>query len=69
MSSKTAFWSLGRWSSAINAIAIVWIALITIGFMLPPNELVLWTMLALTILLTLHWRLSARRRFHGPPVG
>ncbi len=69
MTSKTAFWSLGRWSSAINAIAIVWIVLITIVFMLPPNELVLWTMLALAILLTLHWRLSASRRFHGPPVG
>jgi amino acid transporter len=39
-------WSLGRFSSIVNVIAIVWIAVITIVFMLPPNELVLWTMLA-----------------------
>ena len=45
MTGETAPWTLGRWSPAINAIAIVWIAIITIVFMLPPNELVLWTML------------------------
>jgi amino acid transporter len=38
-------WSLGRWSRVVNVIAIVWVAIITVVFMLPPNELVFWTML------------------------
>ena len=67
MTREVAHWSLGRWSPAVNAIAIAWIAIITIIFMLPPNELVLWTMIAVAIVLTLHWRLSARDRFAGPP--
>lgn len=46
-------WSLGRFSSIVNVIAIVWIAVITIVFMLPPNELVLWTMLAFGTILAI----------------
>jgi amino acid transporter len=49
-------WSLGRFGPAINVIAIVWVAFITVVFMLPPNELVLWTMLALAIVLPLLWQ-------------
>ncbi len=41
-------WSLGRWSKVVNGIAVVWIAFITVIFVLPPNELVFWTMLGLT---------------------
>jgi amino acid transporter len=59
-------WNLGSWSPLVNAVAIVWIAIITVVFMLPPNELVLWTMVALTIALVAYWWLSARRRFRGP---
>jgi amino acid transporter len=44
-------WSLGRWSPVVNVIALIWIAIITIVFMLPPNELVLWTMLAVFVLM------------------
>ena len=69
MTPEVAYWSLGRWSPLVNAVAIVWIVVITIVFMLPPNELVLWTMLAVAIMLTLHWWLGARRRFRGPAVG
>jgi len=39
---------------------------ISIVFALPPNELVLWTMLVLAALIGLYWKLSARRRFVGP---
>ena len=46
-------WSLGRFSSIINVIALVWIAIITIVFMLPPNELVFWTMLGVGVLMTI----------------
>jgi len=35
-------------------------------FVLPPNELVLWTMLLLVLGLMAYWRLAAARRFVGP---
>ncbi len=62
----TAPWSLGRWAPLVNAVAIVWVAFIVIVFALPPNELVLWTMLLLGLALAAYWGLSARRRFVGP---
>jgi amino acid transporter len=55
-------WSLGRWGSLINAIAIAWCAFIAIVFMLPPNELVLWTMLGFAIALAGYWVLGVRQR-------
>jgi len=63
---EPAAWHLGAFSPLINTIAIVWIAIITIVFMLPPNELVLWTMLALFVALCVYWLASARRTFRGP---
>ena len=62
----TAPWSLGRAGAVINLIAIAWVAVITVVFALPPNELVLWTMLLVALLLALYWRSAARRRFVGP---
>jgi amino acid transporter len=62
----TAPWSLGRLGPAINAIAILWVLVISVIFALPPNELVLWTMLLLAVLIALYWTLSARWRFVGP---
>ena len=65
-SPATAPWTLGRWAPLVNAIAIVWVAFIVIVFALPPNELVLWTMLLVGLGLAAYWTLSARRRFAGP---
>jgi amino acid transporter len=65
-SSETAPWNLRRWAPVVNAVSIVWIVFITIVFSLPPNELVLWTMLLLALALTVYWLGSARRRFPGP---
>jgi amino acid transporter len=65
MTPETARWSLGRWSPVINAIAIAWIVVITVVFLLPPNELVLWTMLGVALLLTVYWAGRARGRFRG----
>jgi amino acid transporter len=48
-------WSLGRFAPVVNAIAIAWCLFIAIIFMLPPNELVLWTMIALVALMTIYW--------------
>jgi hypothetical protein len=39
---------------------------ICIVFVLPPNELVLWTMLGLGILLAIYWFGWERNRFQGP---
>jgi uncharacterized BrkB/YihY/UPF0761 family membrane protein len=64
--SETAPWTLGRWGTAINVIAIVWTAFITVIFSLPPNELVLWTMLLVGVLLLIYWKASAGRKFRGP---
>jgi amino acid transporter len=66
MTRDVAPWSLGKWSPAINVVAIVWIAIITIVFMLPPNELVLWTMIATALVLTMVWVGWAGRTFTGP---
>jgi L-asparagine transporter-like permease len=62
----TAPWSLGRWSAIVNLVAIAWVAVIVVVFALPPNELVLWTMLLVAVLLALYWSLSARHHFVGP---
>jgi amino acid transporter len=66
MTKELAPWSLGRWAPLINAIAIAWAIFIAIVFMLPPNELVLWTMIGVAILLAIYWLASARRRFACP---
>jgi amino acid transporter len=63
---ETAVWSLGRWGTLINFIAIGWTVLITIVFSIPPNELVFWTMLLLLAFLSLYWFAHARTHFHGP---
>jgi len=52
-------WTLGRLGPVINVVAIAWIAVITVVFMLPPNELVLWTMIAVAALLAVYWKLGS----------
>jgi amino acid transporter len=63
---ETAPWSLGRWGPGINAVALGWVALLAAMFSLPPNELTLWTMLAVLVGLGLYWWRSARHHFRGP---
>ena len=66
---ETAAWNLGRSGPAIALVALLWVAVITVIFSLPPNELVLWTMLALAMVLVAYWVGHARRRFRGPGSG
>jgi amino acid transporter len=63
---ETAAWRLGRSGPAIAFVALLWVAVITVIFSLPPNELVLWTMLALGVVLGAYWFGDARARFRGP---
>jgi amino acid transporter len=62
----TAPWNLGRWGPVVNVIAVVWVVFITVVFALPPNELVLWTVLLLGAILATYWLRFARYRFAGP---
>jgi amino acid transporter len=59
-------WNLGNWSAPVNLGALVWIAFITVLFVLPPNHLTGWifggTLAALLIL----YLTTARGRFKGP---
>lgn len=61
-------WNLGRWAAPINLIALCYTAFIVVVFSVPPNELVLWTMLAVGLGLLIYWKLYARRRFPGPAI-
>jgi amino acid transporter len=63
---RTAPWSLGAWGPVINVIAIAWVLFLAVIFCLPPNELVLWTMLLLAVGLVVYWQAYAKRRFAGP---
>ncbi len=63
---ENAPWSLGRFGPFINAIAIVWVAFITILFCLPPNELTLWTTVVFVIALVIYWYGYANKHFTGP---
>lgn len=66
VTAEMAPWNLGRWAPIINYIAIAWVALITLVFSVPPNELVLWTVLSLGAALAVYWFVWARARFVGP---
>jgi len=63
---ETAPWNLGKWGPILNVITILWVCFLTVIFSLPPNELVLWTMVLLVVLLTAAWHLWAKDRFTGP---
>jgi amino acid transporter len=62
----TAPWSLGRWGPLLNVVAVAWVLFLTVVFSLPPNELVLWSMLFVTAALACYWLGYAGRRFRGP---
>jgi amino acid transporter len=59
-------WSLKKWGPFINIVAVIWIVFITILFCLPPNELVMWTMVAFVVILLVYWYGYARKHFTGP---
>ena len=59
-------WSMGKFGPIVNFIAIVWCVLIAIVFMLPPNELVLWTMVGLGVGLAVYWMARSRVVFRPP---
>ena len=61
-------WHLGRWSAAVNVAALLWIAALTVLFVLPPNQVAGYTFAGALALLCSYWFLWMRSRFKGPPV-
>ncbi|WP_051944079.1 amino acid permease [Streptacidiphilus rugosus] len=69
-------WQLGRWSRPIGIAAVIWVAIITVLFMLPTLNPVTWTSFnyaPIAVLVVLGfaggwWLLSARNWFTGPRV-
>lgn len=69
-------WHLGRWSTPIGIVAVIWVVVITILFMLPTTSPVTWksfnyTVIAVAAVLGfagIWWAVSARRWFTGPKV-
>lgn len=59
-------WNLGRYSSAINLAAIMWVAFISVILSVPDNGRAGKTVAVVTVLLVLWYRFRARHRFTGP---
>jgi amino acid transporter len=62
----TAPWSLKNWGSLLNVVSVVWIGIISVLLVIPPNELVLWTTVIICAFMFLYWHLDVKRRFRGP---
>jgi amino acid transporter len=59
-------WNLGRYSSLINLIAILWVAFISVILSLPDQMRAGKAIAGLTIFLALWYVISERKRFKGP---
>ncbi|HEY2080979.1 MAG TPA: amino acid permease [Streptosporangiaceae bacterium] len=69
-------WHLGRWSYVVGIIAVTWVVIITVLFMLPTVSPITvgnfnYTVVAVAVVLGLagiYWLVSARNWFTGPKV-
>jgi amino acid permease (GABA permease) len=69
-------WHLGRWSKPIGIVAITWVVIITVLFMLPTASPITWhnfnyTVIAVLVVLGfagIWWLVSAHKWFTGPKV-
>ena len=59
-------WHLGRFGSAINIVAMMWVAFITVILAIPDNMRAGKTILGFTVALCVWYLLAERHRFHGP---
>jgi L-asparagine transporter-like permease len=57
---------LKGWGPFLNIVAVVYTIIICIVLMLPPNEIVLWTMVLFGLILVVYWFAWARKNFTGP---
>ena len=69
-------WHLGRWSYIVGWIAVIWVVIITILFMLPQASPITWLTfnyapIAVAVVLGfawIYWAVSAKNWFTGPKV-
>jgi amino acid transporter len=59
-------WSLGNWSRPVNWVALLWIAFITVLFVLPPNDLTGYIFGGTLLALGIWYFIGVRGRFRGP---
>jgi len=59
-------WSLGGWSVAVNTAALIWIAFITVLFVLPPNDLTGYIFGGTFAALIILYFVAVRGHFKGP---
>ena len=59
-------WHLGRWSRAVNVIALLWVLFLCIVLSIPDNQRAGKSLGAVTILLAVWYLLGERNRFTGP---
>src|SRR5262245_1625195 len=59
-------WSLGSWSLPVNVVALVWIAFISVLFVLPPNDLTGYIFGGAFLTLLAFYLVRVRGRFRGP---
>lgn len=63
---KLAIWTLGRWGTALNSIALVYTLFICFVLMMPPNQLAAKTLAGVLIVLSLVYILEVRRKYITP---
>lgn len=61
-------WQLGKWGGLVNAVAVMWVAVITVLFVAPPNQLTGYTFGGLLALLSIYYFGFARKSFKGPKL-
>ncbi len=61
-------WNLGRFSTLNSIVAITWISIITVVFVLPPNEQAAYVVAGCLAALIAIWAIVARKRFVGPKI-
>ncbi|HZO89666.1 MAG TPA: amino acid permease [Chthonomonadaceae bacterium] len=59
-------WSLGNWSVPVACISVLWIAFITVLFVLPPNALTGYIFGGTLVALLILYFAAVRGRFRGP---
>ena len=59
-------WNLGGWSMPVNLVALIWIAFITVLFVLPPNDLTGYIFAGTLAALAVFYGTRVRGRFKGP---
>ena len=59
-------WNLGNWTVPVNVIALVWIAFITVLFVLPPNELTGFIFAGTFAAMLVFYLARVRGKFRGP---